>query len=619
MRQLPPSHRLHRRSTMRLETLEVRAMLTAGVQEEYLLELMNRMRSDPADELPLLLNSTDPNVIEALSYFQVNTTVLAQQWSALTPAPPLAYNDDLATSALNHSELMNQDDEQSHQLPGEADLLTRIDATGYSGVLVGENIYAYAADMFDTHAAFAIDWGNEPDGIQNPPGHRDNMMDASFQDVGFGIVAGGGAGKSTGPELVTEDFGQPQISGNPFLVGAVYTGTATDPYYSLSGEGSAQVTSNGLASVSITATSTTNAALTFSTTTTAAGGYQLQLPAGSYTVTFSGGGLSANVVKSVTVGTSNVLLNVNTFQNGLPTSSVDALPATSPVSFTVSWSGSDPGGPGIADYDVFVSDNGGPFTALLTATTATSTTFSGVSGHTYGFYSVAIDTAGRSQSTPTAAQATTLVEDDDANSKYVAAVYEDVLGRPVDADGLAYWTNQLDSGTSVSAVAQAIATSAEYYANFVIKPAYLNLLGRAADDAGIAYWTGQMRNGLTDQELEAGFVASAEFYASAGGTDAAWVSAIYRLLLGRTADGDGLTYWTGQLSAGVSRLAIAERIANSSENDSQLITADYEHYLGRAPDSDGLTYWLGQFTAGKTNEDIIAGFTGSEEFFAANS
>ncbi len=192
---------------MRVERLEIRTMLTAGAQAEYLLELLNRMRTDPADELPLLLNSSDPNVINALSYFQVNTTVLAQQWSTLAPVAPLAYNDDLATSALNHSALMNQDDEQSHQLPGEADLLTRIDATGYPGASVGENIYAYAEDMFDTHAAFAIDWGNVPNGIQGPPGHRDNMMNASFRDVGFGIVAGGGSGKSTGPELVTEDFG----------------------------------------------------------------------------------------------------------------------------------------------------------------------------------------------------------------------------------------------------------------------------------------------------------------------------------------------------------------------------------------------------------------------------
>ena len=93
----------------------------------------------------------------------------------------------------------------------------------------------------------------------------------------------------------------------------------------------------------------------------------------------------------------------------LPTSSVAALPQFEPTSFTVSWSGTDTGGPGIADFNVFVSDNGGSFTAFKTNTTATQATFTGQPGHTYGFYSVATDTAGNTQATPTSAQATTTV------------------------------------------------------------------------------------------------------------------------------------------------------------------------------------------------------------------
>jgi hypothetical protein len=94
-----------------------------------------------------------------------------------------------------------------------------------------------------------------------------------------------------------------------------------------------------------------------------------------------------------------------------PTSNVGALPGFSPASFTVSWSGSDnTGGSGLAGFDVFVSDNGAGFAPLLTATTLTSTSFMGQDGHTYGFYSVAIDNAGNRQPTPSAAQASTLVD-----------------------------------------------------------------------------------------------------------------------------------------------------------------------------------------------------------------
>ncbi|HVX09989.1 MAG TPA: CARDB domain-containing protein [Pirellulales bacterium] len=202
-----------------------------------------------------------------------------------------------------------------------------------------------------------------------------------------------------------------------------------------------------------------------------------------------------------------------------------------------------------------------------------------------------------------------------AHEKYVSAVYEDVLGRLPDPGGLAYWSNLIDTGTEISSVAQSIAHSAEYYANFVIKPAYLNLLGRAADDAGVTFWTHQMVNGLTDQELEAGFVSSAEFYANAGGTNSDWIEAIYKLLLGRTADQSGVDYWNNQLTNGATLYDVAVKIANSTENNTQLIDADYEHYLGRAADPDGLAYWLQQFANGQTNEDVISGFTGSQEYY----
>jgi hypothetical protein len=59
---------------------------------------------------------------------------------------------------------------------------------------------------------------------------------------------------------------------------------------------------------------------------------------------------------------------------------------------------------------VFVSDNGGAFKPLLAKTTATSTTFTGQNGHSYGFYSIATDQIGAVQPTPSAAQASTTVD-----------------------------------------------------------------------------------------------------------------------------------------------------------------------------------------------------------------
>ena len=99
-----------------------------------------------------------------------------------------------------------------------------------------------------------------------------------------------------------------------------------------------------------------------------------------------------------------------TADNGAPASSVVTIPGvTTSPSFTLNWSGQDDAlGSGIADFDVYVSTDGGPY-SLFTSGTLTSALFTGQTGHTYSFYSVATDNVGLVQPTPSAAQATTFV------------------------------------------------------------------------------------------------------------------------------------------------------------------------------------------------------------------
>jgi hypothetical protein len=102
--------------------------------------------------------------------------------------------------------------------------------------------------------------------------------------------------------------------------------------------------------------------------------------------------------------------HTNTIDAAPPTSTINALPAFSPPTFNVSWTGEDDSaGSGIASYDVFVSVNSGPFAVWLDDTAATSAIFTGELGHTYGFFSVATDNVGIRQAAPGAAQATTLI------------------------------------------------------------------------------------------------------------------------------------------------------------------------------------------------------------------
>jgi hypothetical protein len=93
-----------------------------------------------------------------------------------------------------------------------------------------------------------------------------------------------------------------------------------------------------------------------------------------------------------------------------PVSSVFSLPAQSPPTFAVGWSGTsyDSDAP-IAYYDIYVSDNGGPFTLWQGHTTGIGAFYDGTQGHTYAFYSIATDTAGNRQPTPLQPQAQTTV------------------------------------------------------------------------------------------------------------------------------------------------------------------------------------------------------------------
>ena len=138
----------------------------------------------------------------------------------------------------------------------------------------------------------------------------------------------------------------------------------------------------------------------------------------SYAVDPVAGLASGTVIsaKASVVFDVNAAISTATWTNTIdagppPTSTVTALPSTTNTpSFTVAWSGTDSAGPGISAYDIYVSDDGGPYSLWQDETTATSAKYTGQVGHTYQFYSVASNELGLIQPTPTSAQATITVD-----------------------------------------------------------------------------------------------------------------------------------------------------------------------------------------------------------------
>ena len=310
-----------------------------------MLEHLNRFRSDPSGELDVLFSSypvpivaesapliaRDPDVQRAISGFRVDGAALVAQFQSLEVAPPLAWNEALSNAAERHSNRMILLDQQAHELPGEPRLLDRIVAAGFSWrfrIEVGENIYAFSESPLFAHAGFAVDWGFGPGGIQSPAGHRDNLLDPLFQEVGISVLLDDRLGHAVGPQVVTQDFGYRQNYGDAALLGVVYDDLDENGRYD-AGE--------GLGGVDI---EVTGAGRSFRTTSLSAGGYQLKLPDGNWTITASGGGLAVPHVESgVVVGSQNVKVD---FLSGT---------ATTQDVYTIHLLDG-------ADHDVVISDHG---------------------------------------------------------------------------------------------------------------------------------------------------------------------------------------------------------------------------------------------------------------------
>ena len=284
--------------------------------EQEMLELINRARLNPAGEYDAMVEAAanDPDIANAIRYFNVDMASFQQQISGLPSVAPLALNDALSDAARDHAGLLIEADAQSHQLPGEAGLLDRVRDAGYTNLrAVGENIYSYAKSVEHGQAGFFIDWGYDAedfdgdtlrsnwqelgDGIQDPAGHRNTILSSTFTEIGISALAENNPDTRVGPYVITQDFGA-RSDYNPQLLGVVLRDQDGDRFYD-AGE--------GLGGIMVTVSDAGGA--TKSTTTWASGGYQLELDPGSYTVTFSGGSLTGVVSSTITMANSNLKLD----------------------------------------------------------------------------------------------------------------------------------------------------------------------------------------------------------------------------------------------------------------------------------------------------------------------
>jgi len=98
------------------------------------------------------------------------------------------------------------------------------------------------------------------------------------------------------------------------------------------------------------------------------------------------------------------------------------------------------------------------------------------------------------------------------NAQFVDNLYSQILGRSAAGAEVNYWVGVLNqSNGDRTTVARSFLFGDEYQRNEAID-AYVNLLQRPPDSSGLAFWTNERANGLTVEAMDAGFLASAEYF-----------------------------------------------------------------------------------------------------------
>lgn len=267
------------------------ASMTISAAEQYLIELINRARLDPLAEADRYGIDLNANLAAG--------TIKATQKQVLAP------NTLLESAAQAHSEWLLATNSFSHTGENGSTVTQRIQASGYtfSGSWSnGENL-AFSASTAPINLNEMI--AEHHRGLFLSAGHRRNIMEESFREIGVAQVAGPITWNGTTyahASMLTEKFA---MSGTPvFITGVFYSDQDGDGFYSI-GEGvSGQITHDGRAAFAA-----------------AAGGYAVAVDrATAVTVTVESAGSSGVVVLDTSRGNAKldvvdgtqILTSVNT-------------------------------------------------------------------------------------------------------------------------------------------------------------------------------------------------------------------------------------------------------------------------------------------------------------------
>ncbi|MCZ4273485.1 DUF4214 domain-containing protein [Maritalea porphyrae] len=459
--------------------------------EQYMLELINKARSDPNAEAARL--GIDLN--KDLTPGTINGNAKA----------PLAFSTFLNVSADKHSVSMINDNYFSHTGSDGTSPTNRMFAAGWTssngGYSTGENIAGAFGSIYG-YNAFTM--GVHHDGLFKSSGHRKNLMSETFSEIGIGQFVGAYSDAQISvntASMVTQNFAH---GGRTFLTGVVINDADGDNFYDI-GEGQGAVSVKAV-----------GANGTFSTMTWDAGGYSLQVQAGTYELEFSGGGLNGTIKKTVTVGAANVKVDARTAEAVVDGNKTINGNASSEVLLggegndTITGAGGNDTINGGAGVDT-AKYAGAATQFSLTITKGAATTVQDRKG-TEGVDSLTgienIDfLTGTKDVNLDALDG--VVNVSAADLTVFIEMYIAYFNRAPDAEGLFYWGTRLSEGMQLSQIAKSFFVQPETVALYpdpndttgFVTAVYNNFLGRAPDTSGFNYWVSELNSGSVSRDV----------------------------------------------------------------------------------------------------------------------
>lgn len=229
--------------------------------------------------------------------------------------------------------------------------------------------------------------------------------------------------------------------------------------------------------------------------------------------------------------------------------------------------------------------------------------------------------------------------DVDGAAAQVMRLYDAALDRAPDQGGLEATTRALSAGAqTLRQLADSFVGGAEFQARYgalsnqsFVEQLYRFCLNREGDAQGIAAWTNAINSGVSRGEVLVGFSEGQEHrnltasVLSAGlwtpDTEALAIARLYDATFDRLPDAGGLTAWVAALDGGVSLLSIAANFASSTEfqlrygslSNQAFVEQLYRFCLDREGDAGGVANWVNAINAGLSRASVLLQFSEGAE------